>query len=170
MVGDGLSMSQRRGQVCGDKPKMTKLVIFGSGAWQCGACAGAGLRYDTRMVSSFKSTSGWRRILRAWGYSLNGLRAAFRHEAAFRQELLLAAVLAPCAFWVGDDALQIVLLLASLAAVLIVELLNSAVETLADAVSTEHHPLIGRAKDIGSAAVLLTLGMAAAVWLAVLLT
>ena len=57
------------------------------------------------MVSSFKSTSGWRRILRAWGYSLNGLRAAFRHEAAFRQELLLAAVLAPCAFWVGDDAL-----------------------------------------------------------------
>ncbi|MCB5364150.1 diacylglycerol kinase [Pusillimonas sp. CC-YST705] len=119
------------------------------------------------MVSTFKSTSGWRRITRAWGYSLNGLRAAFRHEAAFRQELLLVVILTPLAFLVGDSPLQVALLLISLLGVLIVELLNSAVETLADAVSVEHHPLIGRAKDIGSAAVLLAIVGAAGIWLTV---
>ena len=126
--------------------------------------------YETNMVSSFKSTSGWRRITRAWGYSLQGLRAAIRQEASFRQELLLAVVLVPCAFWVGNTPVQIALLLATLFAVLIVELLISALETVADAVSIEEHPLIGRAKDIGSAAVLLTLIMAAIVWLAVWLS
>lgn len=122
-----------------------------------------------RMVSPFKSTSGWRRITRALGYSLSGLRAAFRHEAAFRQELLLVLVLTPCAFVVGESPMQVLALLVSLLAVLIIELLNSALETLADAVSVEHHPLLGRAKDIGSAAVLLTLLTAAAVWLTILL-
>lgn len=121
------------------------------------------------MVSPFKSTSGVHRITRALSYSLSGLRSAFRQEAAFRQELLLALVLAPCAFWVGKSPLQILLLLASLMAVLVVELLNSALETLADAVSLEHHPLLGRAKDIGSAAVMLTLIMVGALWLTVLL-
>lgn len=121
------------------------------------------------MVSPFKSTSGVHRVTRALSYSLSGLRSAFRQEAAFRQELLLALVLAPCAFWVGKSPLQILLLLASLMAVLVVELLNSALETLADAVSLEHHPLLGRAKDIGSAAVMLTLIMVGALWLTVLL-
>jgi len=120
------------------------------------------------MKSSFKSQSGLRRIWRAGAYSMQGMRAAFVHEAAFRQELLLVAVLVPCAFWVGRTPLQIALLLASLAAILVVELLNSAIEALADAVSVERHPLLGRAKDMGSAAVLLTFCATAVIWLAML--
>jgi len=112
---------------------------------------------------------GWRRIWRAGRYSVQGVRAALRHEAAFRQELLLAAVLAPCAFFVGRTPGQVLLLLASLAAILIVELLNSAIEALADAVSLDAHPLLGRAKDMGSAAVLLTVCMAVVIWLTLLL-
>ncbi len=128
------------------------------------------MRYHARMISPFKSSPGWRRILQALSYSLHGLRAAFRHEASFRQELLLALVLAPFAFVVGDNAMQVLLLLGSLVAVLVVELINSAIEALADAVSVEPHPMIRQAKDIGSAAVLLTLAMAVAVWLVLLLT
>jgi len=120
------------------------------------------------MKSSFKSQPGWQRVWRAGGYSVQGLRAAFTHEAAFRQELLLVAVLTPCAFFVGRTPAQVLLLLGSLVAVLVVELLNSAVEALADAVSMEHHPLLGRAKDMGSAAVLLTLCLTAVIWLVVL--
>jgi len=121
------------------------------------------------MKSSYKSTSGCMRIWRALGYSMQGLAAAFRHESAFRQELLLVAVLAPCAFWVGRTPLQVLLLLASLGVVLLIELINSAIEALADAVSTETHPLLGRAKDLGSAAVLLAMLMAAGLWLTLLL-
>lgn len=99
---------------------------------------------------------------------MRGLYAAFVHESAFRQELLLVCVLAPFAFWVGRSPTQILLLLGSLVAVLVVELLNSAIEALADAVSLEAHPLLGRAKDLGSAAVLLTLCMAGAIWLTLL--
>ena len=112
-----------------------------------------------------KSTGGLRRILKAGGYSLQGLRAAFRHEAAFRQELLLAAVLIPCAFWLGRTALEIAVLLLPVGLVLVVELINSAIEALADAISIEHNPLLGRAKDIGSAAVLICLLLTAVVWL-----
>jgi len=122
------------------------------------------------MSSSYKSTAGWMRIWRALRYSLKGFRAAFRFEAAFRQELLLVVVLAPCAFWVGHTPLQVALLLASLAGILLVELLNSAIEALADAVSTEKNPLLGRAKDLGSAAVLLTMLAAAGLWLTLLFT
>ena len=101
-------------------------------------------------------------------YSMQGFRAAIQYEAAFRQELMLAAVLFPCAFWVGQTAAQIALLIASLFLVLIIELLNSAVETLADAVSLEANPMIGRAKDLGSAAVMLTLVVSLLVWLILL--
>ncbi|TSH94856.1 diacylglycerol kinase [Verticiella sediminum] len=117
------------------------------------------------MVSPFKSVSGLRRIRCAAVYSARGFGAAFRHEAAFRQELAVIVVLVPCAFVLGEGAVQILLLLGSLAAVLAVELLNSAVEALADALSLEHHPLLGRAKDLGSAAVMLAIGWAALVWL-----
>lgn len=120
--------------------------------------------------SPFKSRSGWRRLMRAMGYSLQGLRAAFVHEAAFRQELLAALLLTPLAFVIGQSPREILLLLGVLVLVLIVELLNSAVETLCDALTIEHHLLIGRAKDIGSAAVLLSIGLATAVWLTVWLT
>ena len=118
--------------------------------------------------SPFKSTGGLLRIVRAFGYSLQGLGAAWRHEAAFRQETVLAAVLIPLGLWLGHDALERLLLAGVLVLVLIVELLNSAIEALADAISPERHPLLGRAKDIGSAAVLLTLLLTGAVWLAVL--
>ena len=116
-------------------------------------------------VHPLKSTGGLRRILKAGGYSWQGLCAAFRHEAAFRQELLLAIVMIPAAFWLGRNAVEIALLLTPVALVLVVELLNSAIEALADAISIDHNPLLGRAKDIGSAAVLICLLLTAVVWL-----
>jgi len=98
-------------------------------------------------------------------YSWLGLRAAVRHEAAFRQELAAAMILLPSAFFLGRSAAEVLVLCGSILLVLIVELLNSAVEALADAVSLEDHPLLGRAKDLGSAAVFLTVGFAVATWL-----
>ena len=110
-----------------------------------------------------------RRIVNATGYSLQGLRAAWRHEAAFRQECVVAALLVPCAFWLGEDLAQTALLLAVLGLVLVVELLNSAVEAAVDRIGTERHPLAGRAKDMGSAAVFVSLLLAAVVWALVLI-
>lgn len=119
--------------------------------------------------SSFKSRGGVQRITKAFGYSCQGLRSAYVHEAAFRQELLLCLVAVPIAFWLSKSWSQFFLLIASLFFILIVELLNSAVETLADAVQPDYHPLVGRAKDIGSAAVLLSFVVAICVWAAVLI-
>lgn len=116
----------------------------------------------------FKSRGGWRRLIQAARYSLAGYRAAFTHEAAFRQELFVVALLTPCAFWLGESLRDVAILLATLVGVLVVELLNSAIEALADAISTDHHPLLGRAKDLGSAAVMLSLLLAAGVWIAML--
>jgi diacylglycerol kinase (ATP) len=101
----------------------------------------------------------------AWRHSLAGLRAAWS-EAAFRQETVIAAVLLPLAFWVGRDWLEIALLCATVFGVLITELLNSAVEAAIDRIGPERHPLSNRAKDLGSAAVLLSLLLAGGVWLA----
>ncbi len=120
------------------------------------------------MHSSYKSKGGPARLFNAMRYSAQGLAAAFRHEAAFRQELLLAVVLLPVALWISRSLLETVLLLGTLVFVLIVELLNSALEALADTITTEHHPMIGRAKDLGSAAVFLSLGLTAMVWLGVI--
>ncbi|MEW6220044.1 MAG: diacylglycerol kinase [Thermodesulfobacteriota bacterium] len=108
------------------------------------------------------------RLALALGYSWSGLKAAFVHEAAFRQEILLLAVLAPVALLVDTTLVNRALLLASLLAVLVVELLNSAIEALTDKVAPDLHPLAKRAKDMGSAAVLVALLAAAGVWLAVL--
>ncbi len=116
-----------------------------------------------------KSVFGWRRIFKALGYSMQGLRQAWRHEAAFRQEALACLLLVPVAAWLADGLVEFAVLLAALLLVLLVELLNSAIEALADAVSLEIRPLIGRAKDLGSAAVLFSMLIAAAVWFAVLL-
>jgi diacylglycerol kinase (ATP) len=118
--------------------------------------------------SPYKSTGGLLRIAHALGYSLRGLGAAWRHEAAFRQETVLAAILIPLGLGLGDDAMERLLLAGAPVLVLVVELLNSAIEALADAISTEHNPLLGRAKDIGSAAVLLALLLAGAAWATVL--
>lgn len=119
--------------------------------------------------SPYKSTGGLLRIARAFGYSLQGLGAAWRQEAAFRQETVLAAILMPLGLWLGDTAIERLLLAGAPMLVLVVELLNSAIEALADAISTEHHPLLGRAKDIGSAAVLIALINVLATWSLVLL-
>ncbi|UOD50807.1 diacylglycerol kinase [Orrella daihaiensis] len=114
--------------------------------------------------SPFKSKGGISRIAAAIGYSYKGLKAAVRYEAAFRQELVLAVVLAPCAFWLGRNPGEVILLIGVVLMVLIVELLNSAIEALADAVSLESHPLLGRAKDLGSAAVFVAFTTAFLVW------
>jgi diacylglycerol kinase (ATP) len=115
-------------------------------------------------VSSFKSRSGWRRLIKASTYSWQGLRAAWRHEAAFRQELLLVVPAAAFAVAFAPGRWQLLALLGSLGLLLVVELLNSALEAVADAVTLEHRELLGRAKDLGSAAVLLTLLLTVLTW------
>jgi diacylglycerol kinase (ATP) len=110
---------------------------------------------------------GLERLKAATGFSAAGVRAAWRHEEAFRQEVLLAALLAPLALWLGQTALQQALLIASCLLVLIVELLNSAIEAAVDRISHDHHELSAQAKDMGSAAVLISLVQAVLVWGAV---
>lgn len=120
-------------------------------------------------MSPFKGQTGLKRIFNAGGYSLDGLRAAFTGEAAFRQLVLLNVVLLPLAFWFdvsrGERALMVAVGLLSL----IVELLNSAVEAAIDRISLERHPLSKNAKDMGSAAQLTSLVLIAAVWGTILL-
>ena len=123
---------------------------------------------ESSKESSFKSRGGARRVLHALRYSLAGLRAAVRHEAAFRQELLVAVPMLLLVPFVAPGRWQALMMAGSVLAVLVVELLNSGLEALADAVTLERHPLLGRAKDLGSAAVMLSLLFAAAVWLVVL--
>src|SRR5262249_10936554 len=96
--------------------------------------------------------TGFRPVVNATFYSITGLRAAWRNEAAFRQECVAVVVLIPIAVWLGQNAVQRALLLSSCVLVLIVELLNTAVEFVVDRVGTDHHELSGRAKDLGSAA------------------
>lgn len=112
----------------------------------------------------FKSRGGLRRILDATRYSAAGLRAAVRHEAAFRQELVIGLPMVLAAPFLAPGRWAALAMIASVVLVWVVELLNSAVEAVADAVSTEHHPLLGRAKDLGSAAVMLSLMLAVATW------
>lgn len=123
---------------------------------------------DTVATHPLKSRGGLMRIARATGYSWQGLRAAWRHEAAFRQELVLVLLGVALAVFLAPGRWQFLALVGSLLLVLVVELLNSAVEALADAVSIEHRELLGRAKDIGSAAVFLSLMLAGLTWAVVL--
>jgi diacylglycerol kinase (ATP) len=108
--------------------------------------------------------TGLKRVAMATRYTIKGLRAAWRHEAAFRQECVVAALLAPLAFLFGTTATQIVVLIGVLLLVLIVELLNSAIEAVVDLMTLEPHPLAGRAKDLGSAAVGLAIMLAGLAW------
>lgn len=119
--------------------------------------------------SDRQKPTGFTRLFRAFGNSLKGFRGAFREEAAFRQELALAVVVVPLGVWLGRTGVERALLVAPMILVLIVELLNSAIEATVDRVGLERHPLSGLAKDIGSAAVLLSLLLLAATWLLVLL-
>lgn len=114
--------------------------------------------------SSFKSRGGLMRIWRALSYSAAGLRAAVRHEAAFRQELALGLPLIVLAAWLAPGRWQWLAMVGSVLLVWIVELLNSALEALADAISVERHPLLGRAKDLGSAAVMFSLALVVLTW------
>ena len=118
--------------------------------------------------SPYKGKTGLRRLINATGYSLAGLAAAARHEDAFRQELIMAAVLIPLGLWLGKTGVERALLVGSVLVVLIVELLNSAVEATVDRVSLDDHNLAKRAKDIGSAAVMMSLAMLAGIWLLIL--
>lgn len=115
------------------------------------------------------SAMSLKRIVRAARHSLDGLRGAWRTEPAFRQEVLLLIVAVPAALWLTRDNLERAILIASVALVLVVELLNTAVESVVDRIGRERHELSGRAKDAGSAAVLVSLLLAGAVWLVVLL-
>lgn len=115
-----------------------------------------------------KTATGIQRIINATGYSIKGLKAAFQHEAAFRQEVLLLIVAIGLAIWLDVTSLERVLLIGSVAFVMIVELINSAIEAIVDRIGTERHELSGRAKDIGSAAVFCSLGLAAFVWISIL--
>lgn len=108
--------------------------------------------------------TGLRRIWRATGYSAQGFAHAWRHEAAFRQEIALTVVLFPVGLWLGTGPVEQTMLIGSCLLVLIVELLNSAVEAAIDRHGDEIHELSGRAKDLGSAAVMLSLVLVAAVW------
>lgn len=115
-----------------------------------------------------QNEKGVKRIFNAFFFSMQGFKAIWQHEAAFRQELLLFLVVTPLAIWLGENNIEKLLLIGSLLLVLLVELLNSAIEAVVDRVGYEHHELSGRAKDIGSAAVLLALIWAAITWFFIL--
>ena len=108
--------------------------------------------------------TGWRHLIHSTRYSIKGLNAAFHNEAAFRQELGLCVVMVPLAIWLGHSPVEWILLIGSCLMVLIVELLNTAVEAVVDRIGPERHDLSGRAKDMGSAAVLFCIAMIVLSW------
>jgi diacylglycerol kinase (ATP) len=108
--------------------------------------------------------TGLPRVWYAAGYSWQGFTAAWKHEAAFRQELVLVLLMLPLGFFIATDTVELVLLWLTLGLVLLMELLNSAIEAVVDRIGEEKHPLSGRAKDIGSAAVFLALALVAMTW------
>ncbi len=116
----------------------------------------------------FKGKQGLTRLINAFGYSRDGIAAAWKNEAAFREEVLLAAFAIPLAFYLGKTGVERALLVGSILFVLIVEILNSALEAVVDKASPEKHDLAKRAKDMGSAAVLFSLINAAVIWVCVL--
>lgn len=115
-----------------------------------------------------QGVNGVTRIIHACGYSAAGLKAAFINEQAFRQELYLLIILLPLALWLGEDGSERALLVGSLLLVPIVELINSAIEAVVDRIGSERHELAGRAKDIGSAAVLLSILLTCSIWALIL--
>lgn len=108
--------------------------------------------------------TGISRVVDAFGYSMKGFKAAWIFEAAFRQEVALAALMTPLAFWLAQSHIELILLLMSLVLVIMSELINSAIEAVVDRVGSEQHALAGRAKDIGSAVVFVSLALVGLVW------
>ncbi|MBK9160787.1 MAG: diacylglycerol kinase [Nitrosomonadales bacterium] len=141
-----------RQQYCHNRPAQSRVDSF----------------QEFSVKSPYKGKTGLRRVYNAFGYSLAGFRAAYQHEDAFRQEVLLSALLIPLALWLPVAGLGKALMIASVLLVLIVELLNSAIEAAVDRISLDSHNLAKRAKDIGSAAVLVSLINVLAVWSLVL--
>ena len=120
------------------------------------------------MKSPYKGKTGLRRLINAFGYSIAGTLAAFKHEDAFRQEVILTAILTPVAIYYGETAIDQALMIGSLLLIIIVELLNSSIEAAVDRISVKHHKLAKRAKAIGSAAVVFSLINAAVIWFLIL--
>lgn len=116
------------------------------------------------MESPFKSKNGLERIVRALGYSIAGLKSAYEHEAAIRQEVWLMLILVPLGIYLGNNNIERILLVGVVFLVLIVELLNSSIEAAVDHTSIDHHALAARAKDIGSAAVMMSIMLFFLVW------
>jgi len=114
-----------------------------------------------------KPARGLKRVINAWGYSIQGLRAGLS-EPAFLEETLLACIMIPAAFWLGQTWLEVSLLVAVVVLVLVAELLNTGIEAAIDRISLDHHPLSKRAKDVGSAAVMLALLLCGGIWAAAL--
>jgi diacylglycerol kinase (ATP) len=120
------------------------------------------------MKSPYKGKTGLRRLINAFGYSIAGTLAAFKHEDAFRQEVILSAILIPLALYLGQTGIEQALMIASIIFVIIVELLNSSLEATVDRISVKRHKLAKRAKDIGSAAVFFSLINATVIWFLIL--
>ena len=120
------------------------------------------------MKSPYKGKTGLRRLMNAFSYSIAGTLAAFKHEDAFRQEVVLAVVLTPVALYFGETAIDQALMISSLLFIIVVELLNSSIEATVDRISVKHHKLAKRAKDIGSAAVFFSLINASVIWFLIL--
>lgn len=117
---------------------------------------------------TYYNEKGLKRFVNAIFFSFAGFKAAWKHEEAFRQEVLAFILAVPLAIWLGENNVEVLLLIASVVLVMIVELLNSAVEAVVDRVGVEYHELAGRAKDIGSAAVMLTIWLAITTWILIL--
>jgi diacylglycerol kinase (ATP) len=120
------------------------------------------------MKSPYKGKTGLKRLVNAFGYSIAGTLAAFKHEDAFRQEVILASILTPIAIYYGETGIDQSLMISSLFLIIIVELLNSSIEATVDRISVKHHKLAKRAKDIGSAAVFFSLINAVVIWFLIL--
>lgn len=118
---------------------------------------------------TFYNEKGLKRFINAIFFSYSGFKAAWMHEEAFRQEVFVLLLAIPLALWLGNNNMEIILLLSSIVLVLVVELLNTAVEAVVDRVGVEYHELAGRAKDIGSAAVMLSIAMSVMTWLLILI-
>ena len=116
-----------------------------------------------------QNAKGLKRLINACFFSAAGFKATWQHEEAFRQEVILFIVTTPVAIWLGETVIEKLLLIGSMVLVMLVELLNTAVESVVDRVGFEHHELSGRAKDIGSAAVMMSLVWAAITWALILL-
>ena len=119
---------------------------------------------------SSQGTTGLERLFKAFGFSMQGLTAAFKNEAAFRQEVYLAIILIPLGFYLGETGVEVALLVSVILLLLITELINSGMEAVVDRFGGDHHELSGRAKDVASAAVLIALLNVVLVWVCVLFT